>query len=254
MAYSCIRIRKSRQVAWITLNRPDTGNTITQSMAQEIVDACRQIIEDDKVNSAVITGAGDAFCAGSETEPARNRQKKGKNLCNVAAAVASIEKPVIAAINGEAIGQGLELALACDIRITVEAARFALPDIKQGLIPSDGGTQRLPRLIGKAKALELIFTGEIIGAQEAQKIGLVNRVVPANQLTIEVKKLAESIAEKAPIALRYIKEAINGGLDLTMEQGLRLEADLYYLIHTTSDRTEGIHSFMEKRRPVFKGK
>ena len=167
--------------------------------------------------------------------------------------VAGIEKPVIAAINGDALGQGLELALACDIRIASQKAHFGFPDVALGLIPSDGGTQRLPRIIGRGKALELILTAEIINAAEALEIGLVTKVVPAESLIAEVDALAKAIAGKAPISLRYIKEAINKGLDLTMEQGLRLEADLYFLLHTTGDRTEGIKAFQQKRPPEFKG-
>ena len=168
-------------------------------------------------------------------------------------AVAAIEKPVIAAINGDAFGEGLELALACDVRIAAQNAHFGLPEIEAGLIPSDGGTQRLPRIIGRGKALEMILTGETIDAAEALEIGLVTKVVPAESLNAEVEALAKAMAAKAPVSLRYIKEAINKGLDLTMEQGLRLEADLYFLLHTTGDRTEGIKAFQQKRPPEFKG-
>jgi len=138
---------------------------------------------------------------------------------NVAASIAGIEKPVIAAVNGDALGQGLELALACDIRIAVQQAHFGFPEVAQGLIPSDGGTQRLPRIIGRGKALEFILTAEIIGAAEALETGLVTKVVPAESLAAEVETLVKAVAGKAPISLRYIKEAINKGLDLTMEQG-----------------------------------
>ena len=254
MSFSCIRIRKSHRVAWITLTRAESGNVITQTMAQELREACLQVNRDETINAVVITGAGKVFSVGKQLEAKQSRRQRKNNMpCSVAGAVAGIEKPVIAAINGDAAGQGLELALACDIRLAGENARFSFPGIKVGLMPTDGGTQRLPRLVGKAVALEMIFTGDTIDAGEALKIGLVSKIVPVKSLTAEVKTLAESIAAQAPIALRYIKEAINGGLDLTLEQGLRLEADLYYLIHTTVDRTEGIHAFMQKRRPLFKG-
>jgi enoyl-CoA hydratase/carnithine racemase len=171
----------------------------------------------------------------------------------VAASVASLEKPVIAAINGDALGEGLELALACDVRIAVPHAHFGLPEITAGLIPSDGGTQRLPRIVGKGKALEMILTGEIIDSAEALEYGLITKIVAPDALDEEMAALTKSIAAKAPVSLRYIKEAINKGLDMTMEQGLRLEADLYFLLHTTRDRSEGIKAFQQKRPPEFKG-
>jgi len=235
---------KKNHVAHITLNRPEAGNIINLELAQEMEEVCSRINQDDNIYVVVLTGAGDkAFCGGSETPQT-----------NVAAAVASIDRPVIAAINGDALGAGLELALSCDIRLASNRARFGLPQVASGLIPMNGGTQRLPRLIGRGKALELILTAETIGAEEAFEIGLVSKVVPPEKLASEAKALAQSMASKAPISLRYVKEAVNKGMDLTLEQGLRLEADLYFLLHTTADRTEGIKAFLEKRPPKFKGR
>jgi len=162
--------------------------------------------------------------------------------------------PTIAAINGDAFGQWLELALACDIRISAEDARFSMPQVTYGEIPWDGGTQRLARLVGRGKALEMILTGEVIDALEAYRVGLVNRVVPRKALMKEAIALASEMADKGPIALRFAKEAVCKGMDLTLEQGLRLEADLYFLLHTTQDRTEGIRAFIEKRPPKFEGR
>jgi enoyl-CoA hydratase/carnithine racemase len=156
-------------------------------------------------------------------------------------------------ITGNAVGLGLELALACDICVAAETARFGLPQIKEGLLPRDGGTQRLPRTIGKGKTLEMILTGEDIDAQEANRVGLVSLLVPAGEVQATVMKMAHDMASKSPISLRYCKEAINKGMELTLEQGLRLEADLYYLMHTTRDREEGIKAFREKRKAEFKG-
>jgi enoyl-CoA hydratase/carnithine racemase len=207
-------------------------------------DVCRAVSEDDEVRVVVVTGAGDVFCGGSELAAP----------CGVAAAVASLEKPVIAAINGNALGQGLEVTLACDIRLVAKGARLGFPQVVNGLPLMDGGTQRLARIVGRGKALEMLFTGETITSEEAYNIGLVSKVVERETLTSEAEKLATNLAGKAPIALRYAKEAINKGLDLTMEQGLRLEADLYFLLHTTDDRTEGIRAFQEKRPPEFKGR
>jgi enoyl-CoA hydratase len=168
--------------------------------------------------------------------------------------IAKLDQPVVAAISGDAIGQGLELVLACDIRIASETSRFGLPQIESGVIPRDGGTQRLSRLVGKGKALEMILTGEIIDAQEALRIGLVHKVVPTKDLTEVTMKMAKEMASKGPIALRYTKEAVYKGMDMILEQGLRLEADLYLLIHTSKDRTEGIQAFRVKKTPRFEGK
>ena len=247
MPYTTIIYTQKDHIAWVTLNRPEVNNIINRQLAQELEDVCHQINQDDGIYVVIITGAGDrAFCGGSELEPVSPEY-------NLATAIANVDRPVIAAINGEALGQGLELALSCDIRLASQKAQFGFPQVAQRLIPMDGGTQRLPRIVGRGKALELILTAETINAEEALAIGLVSQVVPQQSLTSEAEALAKTIASKAPIALRYIKEAVNKGLDLTLEQGLRLEADLYFLLHTTSDRTEGIKAFLQKRPPRFKG-
>jgi len=250
MAYATIIYTQKDHVAHIILNRPEVDNIISQQLAQELDDVCRQINQDDDIYVAIITGAGDGgFCGGSELE-----QQEFSRCYSPATAIASIDRPVIAAINGDALGQGLELALSCDIRLASHRARLGFPQIAQGLIPTDGGTQRLPRIVGKGKAMELILTGEIISAEEAFEIGLVNKVVAEENLAVEVESAAKTITTKGPIAVRYIKEAVNKGLDLTLEQGLHLEADLYFLLHTTADRTEGIKAFLKKRPPQFKGR
>jgi enoyl-CoA hydratase len=248
MPYSTVSYTRKDHVAYITLNRPKAGNSINLKLAQELEDVCRGINQDEDIYVVILTGAGDkAFCKGSEVG-------KSGTVYGVATAIAGIDRPVIAAINGDALGQGLELALSCDIRLASDKAKFSFPQVAQGLIPSDGGTQRLPRIVGRGKALELILTAETITAEEAFEIGLVSKVVGGADLTAEAEALARTIAAKGPIALRFIKEAVNKGLDLTLEQGLRLEADLYFLLHTTADRTEGITAFLEKRPPEFKGK
>lgn len=180
-------------------------------------------------------------------------RKEGAENLSVVQAIANLEKPVLIGIVGDAVGLGLELALACDIRVASDKSKFGLPQIRAGLMPWDGGTQRLARTVGKAKALEMLLTGEPIEAQEANRIGLVSRIVPADQVVPTVMKLAKDMASKSPISLEYCKEAITKGMDLTLEQGIRLEADLYFLMHTTHDRGEGIKAFQEKREAEFKG-
>jgi len=256
MPYTTIIYTEKDHIAQITLNRPDVDNAINQQLAQELEEVCQQINQDENIYVVIITGAGDkAFCCGSELEQAVSSVKPRDVSArySVATAIASIDRPVIAAINGDALGQGLELVLSCDIRLTLSRARFGFPQVALGLIPSDGGTQRLPRIVGKGKALELILTAETITAEEAFDIGLVNKVVKKENLASEVEALAKTIASKGPIALRYIKEAVNKGLDLTLDQGLHLEADLYLILHTTADRREGIGAFLQKRPPQFKG-
>jgi len=247
MPYTTVSYTKENHIAYLTLNRPEVNNAINQQLVQELEAICCQINQDNDIYVVLITGAGNnVFCVGSEL----GREITGYGT---AAAVASLNQPVIAAINGDALGQGLELALSCDIRLASNKAKFSLPQVAEGLIPMDGGTQRLPRIVGKGKALELILTAEIISADEALAIGLVNKVVAKEELAAEAEAMAKAMTTKGPIALKYAKEAVNKGLDLTLKQGLRLEADLYLLLHTTDDRTEGIRAFLEKRPPQFKG-
>ncbi len=241
----------------VTLNRPEAGNSINSCLAEELADVCTTINLDEELKVAIITAAGEkAFCAGTDPEelPAFIAGEEETRLISVAAPVAGLRLPVIAAINGDALGQGLELALASDLRIAAETARFAVTHIASGLIPWDGATQRLPRIIGKAMAMEMIITGKYIDAQEACQMGLVSRLVPAKELLPTAMALARTMAGKATIALQYAKEAIRTGTELTLEQGLRFESDLYFLLQTTEDRTEGIRAFLEKRAPKFKGK
>ena len=247
MPGTAIIYSKKNHIAHVTLNRVAADNIINQELSRSLEDVCLQISHDDDVYVVIIAGAGDkAFCGGSEPESEASR-------CSPAKAIADIDRPVIAAINGDALGQGLELALSCDIRLASDKAHFGLPQVAEGHIPMDGGTQRLPRIVGRAKAIELLLTAQAIDAEEAFEIGLVNKVVPHDKLASEAEALATTLAAKGPIALRYIKEAVNKGLDMTLEQGLRLEADLYFLLHTTADRTEGIGAFLKKKQPHFKG-
>ncbi len=257
MPESMVLLQTNNHIARITLNRPDVKNEINLQMGQELDEICRRINQDNDIYVVILTGAGGSFLWRQRTAGCREKTdsqgsgNRAKIQC--CRGGGAIEKPVVAAINGDAMGEGLELALACDVRIAAQNARFGLPEIEAGLIPSGGGTQRLPRIVGRGKALEMILTGETIDAAAALEYGLITKIVPAESLMPEVEALAKAMAAKAPVSLRYIKEAINKGLDLTMEQGLRLEADLYFLLHTTGDRTEGIKAFQQKRPPEFKG-
>ena len=245
MLYTTIIYEKRQFVASITFNRPDSGNAITAQLTQELGDACASITANEEVRVVIITGAGEHFCLGTSAE---------ESPPHVVQTIINLDRPVIAAINGDALGQGLELALACDLRIAADTAHFGLPQITSALIPSDGGTQLLPRIIGRGRAMEMVLLGGAIDATRAYEIGLVNKVVPLTELMPTVMEMARSMASKAPISLRYAKEAVLKGLDLTMDQGLRLESDLYYLLQTTEDRVEGIKAFQERRIPQFKGK
>ena len=221
-----------------------------EALAQELWSHCEQINFDTNIRAVVITGAGaKRFCTGGKAQ-----FQQRQTAFSLSDPIAAIRCPVIAAINADAIGAALEMALTCDIRIASDKARFAFPYIKYGVLSAGGATQRLPRLVGQAKAMELLLTGREIDAEEALDIGLVNRVVPGADVLTAAIKMAEDLSEKASLAVRYCKEAVLKGLDLTLEQGLRLEGDLYFLLHTTEDRTEGINAFKEKRRPEFRGK
>jgi len=260
MSDTAIIFTKKDHIGYITLNFPDEGNMLTGEMAQELDAIGKQINRDSDIYVVILTGAGGVFCAGSELEKMAERAgaaaalKAGAETCGASRAIAGINQPVIAAINGEALGAGLELVLACDIRLAGEKARFGLPQVTLGLVPTEGGTQRLPRLVGRGKALEMLLTGEIMDAATALETGLVHRVVADDKLAAEAEAMAKAITTRAPVALKFVKEAINKGLDLTAEQGLRLEADLYFLLHTTADRTEGINAYLQKRPPDFKGR
>jgi len=247
--YETVVYQKREQIGGITLNRPEVNNAINARLAEELIDICSEVSQDEDVRVVTITGVGGAFCVGTDWSSSPPWE-----TASVAGAVAKLECPVIAAINGDALGQGFELALACDLRIAVETARLGLPQIVSGLIPWDGGTQRLPRLVGRAKAMEMVLLGESISAREAYRVGLVNKVVALEELSTVVANMVRVMASSAPLALKYAKEAIGKGLELTLEQGLRLEADLYLLLQTTADRTEGITAFRQKRQPEFKGK
>jgi len=262
MTHPTLVFEQREQVVRLTLDKPLVGNIIDLQLANELADACRRINQDDAVSVVIITGAGDTFCTGIDLDEISSLSASGLSRANAASlasqavaslAVASLDGPVLAAINGDALSAGLELALACDIRIASDGARFGFPETSRGFIPGGGGTQRLPRIVGRGKATEMILTAETIDADEAFRIGLLSRVVPAGRLMEEADEIAKRLVSRAPIAVRYAKEAVRKGMDMTQDQGLRLEADLSLLLQTTADRAEGIKAFLEKRPPTFRG-
>ena len=257
MVFRSLNYQKTGHVMVITIIDPAGDQSSMISLSDDLAELCAEIAWDDEIRVILLSGFGQASLGmgkGSNDAVSTVGKPRGNQPLSIAEPIAGLEPPVIAAIDGDAMGQGLELALACDMRITAETAHFGLPQITRGLIPWDGGTQRLSRLVGKAKAMEMILTGETIDAKEAHRIGLVNTVVPPGEALAVGMDMAREMATKGPIALRYAKEAIHKGMDVTLEQGLRLEADLYLLIHTTRDRTEGITAFREKKTPRFEGR
>ena len=246
MKYKTLKYKKKGRTAYIAINIPESGGSSHDCMCAELLDVCDAVGKNDSISVVVFGHSGRTFLYGIATEP-------GAPICEVIESIARMDKITVAVIDGDAFGEGLELALACDIRIASDRSRFALLSVANRTMPSGGGTQRLPRLIGQANALEIILTAKTIDAAEAFRIGLIQKTVPSRNIKAESDSLVQKIAEKAPVALRFCKEAVNKGVDLTLEQGLRLEADLYFLIQTTSDRMEGINAFLEKRKSSFKG-
>jgi len=257
MVYRTLNCQKKDNVMIVSIIGPVDSLVTLAQLSDELTQLYDEIMVDEEIRVLVLTGDGEkSFSMGTDSfEPLLGDvDELGMKTWSLAEPIAKLDQPVIAAIHGDAIGQGLELVLASDIRIASETSHFGLTHIRTGHIPWDGGTQRLSRLIGKSNAIEMILTGKMIDAQEALRIGLVNKIVPSGDLLPVVLDMAHGMASKGPIALRYTKEATYKGLDMTLEQGLRLEADLYLLLHTTQDRTEGIKAFREKRTFRFEGK
>ena len=258
-SYETILLERRGPVALITINRPEKRNALNIQTRAEGAAILDELRTDDSVRVVVFTGAGDkAFVAGADIAEFADRsaitQREvmlDRGLFN---SVDSFPKPVIAMVNGYCLGGGCELALACDIRIASDKASFGQPEINLGIIPGGGGTQRLTRLVGEGKAMELILTGEIIDAQTAFNLGLVNHVVPADQLETKTMEIANRIAEKSPIALRLAKEAIKVASRSNLDEGLRREVDLFALCFSSEDKDEGVKAFLEKRKAEFKGK
>jgi enoyl-CoA hydratase len=248
---------KKGAIAYVTLNRPKVLNALNTPTWKDLRAAFETARDDAEVRGVILTGAGDkAFIAGADISElaqttAVEAEKSSSNGQAVLNLVENLGKPVVAAINGFALGGGCETAMACTIRIAVEAAKFGQPEVKLGLLPGGGGTQRLPRLVGKGRAMQLILTGEMINAQEAYRIGLINEIVPAADLISRAEAILKQIAANAPIAVKYALEATNKCMETTQSEGQLLEASYFGLCAATEDKKEGTSAFLEKRPPQF---
>jgi len=258
--YDNIIYEKKERVATITLNRPKVLNALNAALLAEMHDALKDAENDEHICVIVITGAGDrAFCAGADVSEvqglspieARNFSSRGQEYTRY---MERIRKPIIAKINGFCLGGGQEIAMACDFRIASDAARFGQPEINLGIIPGYGGTQRLTRLIGRTKAMEIDMLGEQIGANEAYRLGLVNKVVPAQDLDKAVDEFVQKLLSKSSAVLGIIKLAINKGIEMDLDRALYYEAECFSSAKSTDDSQEGLKAFVEKRKPEFKGK
>src|SRR5882672_7927831 len=245
--------------ACITLNRPKVLNALNKSVITELKTAFEAAREDSTVRGVIFTGAGDkAFAAGADISEmlndtpleAEEKTRLGQALTTL---IENLGKPVIAAVNGYALGGGCELAMACTIRLASETAKFGQPEVKIGIMPGYGGTQRLPRLVGKGRALQLILTGDVIGADEAYRIGLVNEIVPSASLIARAETILKQISANAPLAVKFSLEAANKGMDTSQAEGFALEASYFGICAATEDKKEGTSAFLEKRAPKFRG-
>ena len=259
MEYKNIKKKKKDGIGYVTMNRPKALNALNTEVLTELDDVFRAIDKDDEVRVAIVTGEGRSFIAGADiAQMSELNGTEGRDMTiqgqKVMELIESINKPVIAAVNGFALGGGNELAMACDIRIASEKAKFGQPEVNLGIIPGYGGTQRLPRLVGKGMAKKLIYSAEMIDAQEAYRIGLVDEVVPAEELMEAAEKLAKTIMSKAPIAIKMAKVAINNGINTDLTIGVQFEAESYTSTFVSEDRVEGMKAFVEKRPAEFRNK
>jgi len=255
MAYESIIFEKEDGIAIITFNRPDARNAVNNQVRAEFTAAIAEVEADNDIRVLILTGSGKAFASGVDIkEFSQTTPYHAHNLYRLGERVEKLPKPVIAAVNGFCLGGGYEIAQGCDIIIASDKAKFGHPEINIGIIPGGGGTQRLPRLIGAYKTKELIFTGDIITAEEAFGLGMINRVVPEDQLMPTAKEIAKKIATKSPAALKLAKQAINYAMQTNLESGLKYEYELYSLSLSLEDKAEGVNAFLEKRAPKFIGR
>jgi len=256
MSFETIVYSSEERIGLITLNRPERLNAISPELDSDMMRVLDEIDADDEVRVVMVTGGGRAFSAGADISDVSHiyaMLSEGRSF-RCMSRMEELGKPIIGVINGIATGGGLELALGCDLRIASDKALFGLGEVKLGVIPAAGGTQRLPRLIGATKAKEMLFFGDLIDAQEAYRVGLVNKVVPADSLMSEARAWAKALSQRAPLAMKAGKASMNIGTQVTLQIGLNYEAKQAALIFNSEDRDEGMNAFFEKREPVFKGK
>jgi len=258
LAYNCIKTETRDHVGLITLNRPEARNALNSELMGELADALRRFDTDDTIGAIVITGNDKAFAAGADITEMREKSFvdafRRNFLVDEWDAAARTRKPTIAAVAGYALGGGCELAMACDIAFGADTAKFGLPEINLGVCPGLGGTQRLIRIVGKAKAMEMCLTGRFMHAEEAERSGLVARVFPADDLIEEVVKIAAKIAEKSPLATLAVKECVNRAHESSLSEGLLFEKRVFHSLFATEDKREGMDAFVENRSPHFRGK
>ncbi len=258
-SYKTVRLDKRDGIGYLTLNRPEARNAFNQEMIDELRDALRLIDRDEEIKVLIITGAGKAFQAGADIAELSvmtplDILRWNEGIVRINAALERLRQPVIAAINGAAMGGGVELAISCTLRVIAESAKMALPEVKLGIIPGTGGTQRLPRLIGKGRAAELLLTGAAINSQDAYHMGLANEVAPDNKVVEAAEELALKIMANAPIAVEMAKDALEIGKDLPLEHAVQYSQKNCVTCFSTEDMKEGMSAFLEKRKPNFKGK
>lgn len=257
MTFSNLFINREGSIVILTINRPEFLNALNTAVIEDLTMAIEMLEKDDSVNVIIITGSGKSFVAGADISEMKSKTvSEAKTFSNLGSKlfrkIELMNKPVIAAVNGYALGGGCELAMACDIVIASDNAKFGQPETGLGIIPGYSGTQRLPRLVGVKKAKELIFTADIINAEEAERIGLLNKVVPCDQLISISLDLAKKIASKGQTSVKYAKNAINGGIEVDMDTGISIEENLFALCFASEDQKEGMSAFLEKRKPNFK--
>src|SRR6202142_2437401 len=260
MNFENILFEKKSTIAYVTVNRPKVLNALNMATMEELRSAFTAIKDDREIRVAIMTGSGEkAFIAGADiSELSKHDAVSGKEYTHrgqsVLDLIENLGKPVIACINGFALGGGCEIAMACTMRLASENAKLGQPEVKLGIIPGYGGTQRLPRLVGKGIAMQLVLAGEMISAQEAHRIGLVNEVTTSAELIPRAEAIAQKIIANAPLAVQYAMEAVNKGMEMTLSEGLFLEATLFGVCCATEDKNEGTKAFLEKRQAEFKGK
>jgi enoyl-CoA hydratase len=257
LSYENILVNREGNIGIVQLNRPKVFNALSSGVMKELVNAFEELDRDQEIRVIILTGSDLAFAAGADLGEMSQHTPVDLILSRrfeLWDRIRKVSKPIIAAVSGYCLGGGNELAMNCDIIIASETATFGQPEVNVGIMPGAGGTQRLTRVVGKYKAMEMILTGKSISAEEAHRVGLVNRIVPAESLMEEAKKLAAEIASKPPISIRAAKEAVLRAQDTTLEVGLEFERKAFYMLFATEDAKEGMRAFLEKRKPVFKGK